>query len=121
MGMDPKCFKEGTVEHHKALPYLETDNSLSYWMIGGRMIKIDGVPAVKNIEAILDTARGVIRGPHDLVQMFYLRLKGLCLNIRIKASGERFRYFFNCEQARAMKFKITFSWGIGDWELTVDQ
>ncbi len=43
---DPRCFKEDTVEHHKSLPYLETHNFLSYWVIGGGVIKINGVPTV---------------------------------------------------------------------------
>jgi hypothetical protein len=117
---DPKCFKEDTVEHHKALPYLDTHNSLSSWVIGPAVIKTNGVPAVTVTETILDTTTGPILGPPHLVYAFYKKLHEFKLDVDIRKHGGRDLYFFNCGP-RAPEFKISFSWGGRDWKWTANQ
>ncbi|KAF8335526.1 aspartic peptidase domain-containing protein [Amanita rubescens] len=120
LNTDPKCFKEDTIEHHKALPYLETQNFLSYWVIGPAVIKTNGVPAVTITETILDTRTGPIFGPPHLVYAFYDKLHKFKLDVDIRKHGGHDLYFFNCG-SRAAEFKISFSWGMRDWEWTANQ
>ncbi|KAF8335527.1 aspartic peptidase domain-containing protein [Amanita rubescens] len=117
---DPKCFKEDTVEYHTVLPYLETQNFLSYWVIGGGTIKTNGVPTVTVMQTIFDTTTGPIFGPPQLVNEFYKKLHEFGLDVETRKRGGRNLYFFNCGP-RAAEFKISFSWGKRDWEWAANQ
>ena len=119
---DPKCFKEDTVERHTALPYLDTHNFLSYWVIGDGVIKINGVPTVTVTRTILDTTTGAIFGPPELVYAFYRKLRESGLDFEIQKHGGRDLYLFNCGPLVA-DIRISFSWGSlrRDWEWKASQ